>query len=257
MKPSLVSNSPTTTNGTASNEPTSSKASSNTAATTLMDTRMDIAAVQERILFHDLDLCLDHISVPVEIQCTPAIRHTILENEGLSREEDESYASKVKAYLSNLVEQNVTIILLTNNSTFNALYFLRHVVALDGKYLAAVQVLSTAMADHKMEKSTMLESYLLNCPDLLAADKFFKNSCTKVVYVDDSSKEIAEMEGSANHCTAIIPSFRAPPTGFGKRRTYAESKRDLQQVPGIMNQPGVLEQIRVALDVERILCKRL
>jgi hypothetical protein len=234
----------------------------------------------KKYVFYDLDLCLDHVSVPSTVQCTPTVRQGILDQEGLTSQEDVDYAAHVKLYLRNLVQhEHVHIVILTANSIYNANYFLQHVVQLEKKYFIkqageyindnntqpmnnsqvsvspstpslppsfslsapSIEILSTM--DHSMEKSKLIESYFS-----LKSTTFLNN--TKIVYVDDNPKEIMQMQASkVSQYMVIVPSFRPPKNEFGLNTTYAESKRRLNLVPGVMNQEGVLKMVGAGLNV--------
>ena len=233
----------------------------------------------KKYVFYDLDLCLDHVSVPSTVQCTPTVRQGILDQEGLTSQEDIDYASQVKLYLRNLVQhEHVHIVILTANSIYNANYFLQHVVQLEKKYFIkqageyindnekqpmnsqvsvspsmpslppsfslsapSIEILSTM--DHSMEKSKLIESYFS-----LKSTTFLNN--TKIVYVDDNPKEIMQMQASkVSQYMVIVPSFRPPKNEFGLNTTYAESKRRLNLVPGVMNQEGVLKMVGAGLNL--------
>lgn len=234
----------------------------------------------KKYVFYDLDLCLDHVSVPSTVQCTPTVRQGILDQEGLTSQEDIDYASQVKLYLRNLVHhEHVNIVILTANSIYNANYFLQHVVQLEKKYFIkqageyindsekqpmnsqvsvspsmpslppsfslsapSIEILSTM--DHSMEKSKLIESYFS-----LNSTTFLNN--TKIVYVDDNPKEIMQMQASkVSQYMVIVPSFRPPKNEFGLNTTYAESKRRFNLVPGVMNQEDVLKMVGAGLHLQ-------
>ena len=213
----------------------------------------------QKYLFHDLDLCLDHISVPSELLSTPEIRLQILEREGITQEEDLRYAEQVKRFLTSLARQNVQVVVLTANSVFNTNYWLDNVVGLQER--TGIQILSTIK--HKLEKWELMEAFfgdrsqyptLFKELDMVGTNTDMNvqkniNAAQKcVVFVDDNVKEIVKMDQSAASSYVVsIPSFRPPKTDLGKHRTYSDSKKHLQRVPGVMNQPEVLEEVRKAL----------
>ena len=185
-----------------------------------------------RIFFSDLDLFADQISFPAGEIATDDTRAVVLENQGISSDDDLAYMIRIRDRFEFLHTHGVVIVFVSANTVKNIKYFMRRAKIPD-EWIAATlsQTETISQSGEKIEKWQLIAEW---CASQGWSTEVLHNA--SIVFGDDNHKEILKMrESSMGEFITCVEGWRPPKKNDGGRYTHAEGFAAFGRRSGIAN----------------------